>query len=96
MDENKIPGRIYNSKKNEHIMDIGKDILDIAFRNSYAVVMEQELPTDLISLNEGYFIHHPNKRITKEQLKNMIDYFADIEEFEKCVKLKIKFGNFYE
>ena len=64
-----------------------EDNIDIAFRNSYDVIINDEDATQLITKDSGYFIHHPAKPITINILKNMTDYFSEIEEYEKCIKI---------
>jgi len=48
--------------------------------------MEKKQQT--LSLEEGYFIHHPAKPITPEHIEDMLEYFSSRDEFEKCIKLK--------
>jgi len=67
-------------------MEINEEI-DMAFRNSYEVIINGKDASLLIKGNVGYFIHHPSKPITKKLLKDMSDYFASEEEYEKCIKI---------
>jgi len=63
------------------------EYVDVAFRNSYAVIIDDKDAQDLIKKNEGYFIHNPAKSISLNVLHDMKDYFSSTEEFEKCIKI---------
>jgi len=64
------------------------DIIELAFNNSYKVLFNNKLDLDKIIMNgNGYFIFHPSELPTKREVKNMITYFSDKEEYEKCLKL---------
>ena len=61
--------------------------LDQAFRNSYEVILNEKDASDFIRNDVGFFIHHPAKPITKELLEEMSQYFAQEEEYEKCINI---------
>jgi len=63
------------------------DYLDIAFRNSYEVIINHKDAKNLIKNSEGYFIHHPANKVELYILEEMKDYFSETEEFEKCIKI---------
>ena len=67
-------------------MEVNEEI-DMAFRNSYEVIINGKDANLLIKGDVGYFIHHPSKPISKDLLKDMSDYFASEEEYEKCIKI---------
>ncbi len=58
--------------------------IDLAFRNSYDVIINDMEAKDLVVEDDGYFIHHPAEPITKEILEDLREYFSSIEEYEKC------------
>ncbi len=58
--------------------------IDLAFRNSYDVIINDMEAKDLVIEDDGYFIHHPAEPITKEILEDLREYFSSIEEYEKC------------
>ena len=58
--------------------------IDLAFRNSYDVIINGMEAKDLVVEDDGYFIHHPAEPITKEILEDLREYFSSIEEYEKC------------
>ena len=66
---------------------IQDEFVDVAFRNSYAVIIDDKDAQDLITNSEGYFIHHPAKPISLNILHEMKEYFSSTEEFEKCIKI---------
>ena len=67
-------------------MDVHEEI-NMAFRNSYEVIINGKDASNLIKGDVGYFIHHPSKPISKKLLKDMSNYFASEEEYEKCIKI---------
>lgn len=67
-------------------MNIDENV-DVAFRNSYDVIINKEDATELITRAEGYFIHHPAFPITINILEDMREYFSEVEEYEKCIKI---------
>ncbi len=69
-------------------MEFNNDQIDLAFRNSYALLMNKEEATNIISSEDGYFIHHPAHPITPEHIKDMLEYFSSKDEFEKCIELQ--------
>ena len=73
-------------------MEFNHDKIDLAFRNSYALLVNGEKATDIITSEEGYFIHHPAKPITPQHIEDMLEYFSSRDEFEKCIKLKELLG----
>lgn len=73
-------------------MKFNQDKIDLAFRNSYALLMNESEATNIISSEEGYFIHHPAQPITHQQIQDMLEYFSSKDEFEKCIKLKELLG----
>ena len=42
---------------------------------------------DLVVSDDGYFIHHPAEPITKDILEGLKEYFTEVEEYEKCIKI---------
>tara|TARA_Y100001937_G_C7127690_1_gene335642 strand:+ start:770 stop:1000 length:231 start_codon:yes stop_codon:yes gene_type:complete len=72
-------------------MNLSENI-DLAFRNSYDVIINDEVAKDYVSNNNGYFIHHPAEPITKSILESMREYFAEVEEYEKCIAI-LKYMN---
>jgi len=64
-----------------------EEYLDMAFRNSYDVIINDKSAEDLVVSEDGYFIHHPAEPVTKDILEDMREYFSETEEYEKCIKI---------
>ena len=65
-----------------------KEIVDIAVRNSYNVIIGNMNPEDLITTDFGYFVHDIMKPIEVDEIKFMLDYFIKKEEYEKCTLIQ--------
>ncbi len=63
--------------------------IDTAFENSYRAIVLKEDVSDIISNEEGIFIHNPAEPIKKISLEQMLEYFTDQEDYEKCILIKI-------
>lgn len=64
-----------------------EEYVDVAHRNSYEVIINNMEAKDLVVSDDGYFIHHPAEPITKDILEALKEYFTDVEEYEKCIKI---------
>jgi len=69
------------------MMEANQEQIDLAFRNSYEVIINNADASDIIA-ESGYFIHHPARPIDKQTIEDMIHYFGESDEFEKCIALK--------
>jgi hypothetical protein len=65
-----------------------KEILHIAMRNSYKVLFENAPEEEIIESDDYYFAHNPFAPYSKEFILNMLDYFIEEEEYEKCINIK--------
>ncbi len=64
------------------------DRIQLAFNNSYSVLFDKETDVDELILNgNGFFIFHPSELPTDKEIEEMIIYFRDSEEYEKCAQL---------
>ena len=77
-------------------MDRFKDKLEIdeeelyreAMMNAYLILSNQLTFDDLIEYNGGALPWNPLKKvITKDTIDNIISYFCELEEYEKCADL---------
>ena len=59
-----------------------------AMLNSYRVIIQGLLPEDIISTELGMFAHDPTEPVEKEVIENMLFYFEEEEEYEKCIKIR--------
>jgi len=64
------------------------EILDVAMRNSYDIIVNQMDAGEILITDFGFLVHNPAKPLKKEEVTNMIYYFQSIEEYEKCIELK--------
>ena len=71
------------------------EILDVSMNNAYRILtkkstFDQLFPSD--DEEDGFWMPYRNfKNPSKEEIDNVIDYFIETEEYEKCAELtKIK------
>jgi len=64
--------------------------LDIAFNNSYRVIiLDYDWGEIMTNQSQPFFAHNPAKLIPKkEDIEIMIEYFIEQEEYIKCKSLK--------
>lgn len=66
----------------------GYNVIELAFNNSYNILFYNNVDVDHLIMNgDGYFVFHPSELPTKQEINNMIKYFSEQEEYEKCIKL---------
>ena len=62
-----------------------RKLLDTAFRNSYQIITGKISFENIIEETGSFLIaHNPQSKIKRDDLINMIDYFIETEEYEKC------------
>lgn len=76
-----------NSGREWDFMD-NYDNLDMAARNSYEVIINKKDAIELVGEDEGFFLHLPFEPVNKDVLNDMLEYFEEKEEYEKCIKIK--------
>ena len=64
-----------------------KEVLDIAMRNSYKVLFEDGNEEEIMESDKYYFAHNPFAPYTKEFMYNMLQFFIEEEEYEKCINI---------
>ncbi len=64
-----------------------EEYVDVAHRNSYDVIINDKEAKDIVMSDDGYFIHHPAEPVTKDILDGLREYFAEVEEYEKCIRI---------
>jgi hypothetical protein len=71
----------------EQMTDIEK--LHVAMINSYDVIVNNLSPEGIIVEQNGIglFAHDFDRPLEKYDVSSLIDYFVEIEEYERCVKL---------
>tara|TARA_R100000278_G_scaffold29005_1_gene26435 strand:+ start:264 stop:593 length:330 start_codon:yes stop_codon:yes gene_type:complete len=76
-------------------MEVEELIIDAAFRNSFKIVtgrrsLEQLLDKKSEDPNAMHAIcaHEPGEEPSMETLENMMAYFVETEEYEKCAEIR--------
>ena len=78
----------------EHLNEYEKSILEQellsrAFRNSYNLVTQRKTMNDIVQDTGGLIVaHDPEGDIKDDDLINMMDFFIEEEEYEKCAVIK--------
>jgi hypothetical protein len=79
---------------NIHKDNIEQQELNIAMNNAYDILMGDVTLDDLLTTKEGsvYLAFHPEDIQSDEgwsdTINQLIDYFVELEEYEKCAELK--------
>ena len=68
-------------------------IIDTAFRNSFKIITKEKKFEDLLDEKRedgmsALMAHQPEEDPSIETLENMMAYFVDTEEYEKCAKIR--------
>ena len=59
-----------------------------AMINSYNLIIKDIYIDVKNILRDGWFAHDINNPLKREVLENMLQYFMDIEDYEKCHDIK--------
>ena len=68
-------------------------IVETAFNNSFQVVTGRKKFEDILDMktvdgSSAVMAHEPGEKISNETLENMMYYFVDTEEYEKCAEIR--------
>jgi hypothetical protein len=64
-------------------------LLDQAFRNSFDIIIGNNTFKIFLEESENKVLaHDPNEPLDKNNLQNMMDYFIEEEEYDKCAILR--------
>jgi hypothetical protein len=63
--------------------------LHIGMINSFNVITRRNTVYEIMTSGIGYFAHIPDIDPDKETIDNMVNYFSDIEMYEKCIELTL-------
>lgn len=76
-------------------LELEEMIVDAAFRNSFSIVTGRKTLSDLLEAKakdptkmQAICAHEPGQEMEIETLENMMFYFEDEEEYEKCAELR--------
>jgi hypothetical protein len=66
-----------------------REKLHVAMINSYDVIVNNLAPEGIIVEQNGVglFAHDFERPLEKHDVSSIIDYFVEIEEYERCVRL---------
>jgi len=65
-----------------------QEITDMAFRNSYDVIINHHNAGKIAETDLSYFIHIPSEKVTEDIMKDMLRYFEQEEEYDKCLVIQ--------
>ena len=66
-----------------------QELLSRAFRNSYNLITERKTINDIVQSTGGLLIaHDPSKDLKTLELSNMMAFFVEEEEYEKCSEIR--------
>jgi hypothetical protein len=68
-------------------------MLDTAFNNSYLILTNQITFSELLGRRfdtgeDAVMAHDPEVGPKKDELLNMLDHYVELEEYERCAKIK--------
>ena len=62
--------------------------LHVAFLNSYDVIINGIPPEVITNTDVGVFIHNPSLPAQKRDVEDLLKYFEETEDYDKCIKIK--------
>tara|TARA_R100000654_G_scaffold16524_3_gene34625 strand:- start:1791 stop:2060 length:270 start_codon:yes stop_codon:yes gene_type:complete len=65
-----------------------KEIIHESMTNSYMIITNKLTFEDLLDYNGCALPFNPQKKIDNKVIDKIIDYFCELEEYEKCNELK--------
>tara|TARA_R100000808_G_C2113879_1_gene127125 strand:- start:321 stop:782 length:462 start_codon:yes stop_codon:yes gene_type:complete len=76
-------------------MELEQMIVDAAFRNSFKIITGRKTLSELLESKsedptkmQAICAHEPGEEMKIEALENMMFYFEDEEEYEKCAEIR--------
>jgi len=87
----KDPIEGFNDMSESEREEAERILLDTAFRNSYQIITGKSSFENIIEETGSFLIaHNPDSDLDKDDLINMMAYFTETEEYEKCGKIRDK------
>ena len=62
--------------------------LHVAFLNSYDVIINGIPPEVITNTDVGVFIHNPSLPARTRDVEDLLKYFEETEDYDKCIKIK--------
>lgn len=86
-------GEEYNGLTEVERMELENLVVDTAFRNSFKIITKEKNFDQLMEMKvkhgmSAIMAHQPGEEPSIETLENMMGYFVETEEYEKCAKLR--------
>mgnify|MGYP003646292450 CR=1 FL=1 len=88
-----IYGEDQNPLENIKQEELNKKMLDSAYNNSYKLLLkemtlENIIDSELLLNLTAILTYNPNEGPLLVELENMINYYVDREDYNKCIKLR--------
>lgn len=65
------------------------ELLNRAFHNSFEILTKRKTMRDIVKESGGLLLSHdPYKELNAKDMRNMMDYFIEIEDYEKCAEIR--------
>ena len=65
-----------------------EELFHESMTNAYILITNQLSFNELVEHNGCYLPYHPKKPVNDDVFDDLIDYFCELEDFEKCADLK--------
>jgi len=85
----KDPIDAFNEMSEIDKIEAERMLLDKAFRNSYLIITGKISFENIVEETGSFLIaHNPQSNLEEDDLTNMMDYFTETEEYEKCAIIR--------
>tara|TARA_B110000444_G_C18823194_1_gene588844 strand:+ start:1002 stop:1391 length:390 start_codon:yes stop_codon:yes gene_type:complete len=75
------------SEREQYILE--QELLRRAFENSFNLITKRKKMTDIVNESGGLILSHdPFADLLPNELTNMMDFFVEDEEYEKCAEVR--------
>ena len=83
----------YNGLSEIERLELENMVVDAAFRNSFKVITKEKNFSQIMEMKvkhgmSAIMAHNPDDEPSMDTLENMMGYFVEQEEYEKCAKLR--------
>ena len=86
-------GEEYNGLSEIERLELENMVVDAAFRNSFKVITKEKSFDQIMEMKvkhgmSAIMAHNPDTKSSMDTLENMMAYFVETEEYEKCSKIR--------
>mgnify|MGYP003651053926 CR=1 FL=1 len=83
----------YNGLSEVERLELENMVVDAAFRNSFKVITKEKNFSQIMEMKvkhgmSAIMAHNPDDEPSMDTLENMMAYFVETEEYEKCSKIR--------